>query len=129
MAFNVIFTWESAMLAFANCFIFGTCPYLSDGWNKLDFFVVVFAWLEFIPGFNSLSFLRSLRVVKVSLENRADGHCEGCHQCKVSIGLLPFHGHNRLHARHDYTTRAERCMLFCSGDSTVMARLSATPER
>eukprot|EP00959_Pyramimonas_sp_CCMP1952_P348482 7300225-Pyramimonas_sp.AAC.1 len=65
LGFNVIFTVESLLLAVAKCFMLGPHPYLLSGWNKLDFVVVIFSWLVFIPGLENLSFLRAMRVIKV----------------------------------------------------------------
>jgi voltage-dependent calcium channel L type alpha-1D len=67
-AFNVIFILESLLKVIAKGFVMHKNAYLRDGWNVLDFVVVLSCFLEFMP-FKSASFkgiraLRSLRPLK-----------------------------------------------------------------
>jgi len=64
--FSVFFTLECIAKVMALGFIVGHHTYLSDGWNYLDFFIVIVGLLDFMPmnSAGNLSALRSLRVLR-----------------------------------------------------------------
>lgn len=45
-------------------FIFHRNSYLRDGWNWMDFVVVVIGWIELVPEIPNLRGLRTLRVLR-----------------------------------------------------------------
>ena len=65
-AFSVFFTLECIAKVMALGFCVGHHTYLSDGWNYLDFFIVIVGLLDFMPmnSTGNLSSLRSLRVLR-----------------------------------------------------------------
>lgn len=62
--FTVIFTAESVFKILAYGFIVHRNAYLRDGWNWLDFIVVIIGWIELIPSIPNLKGLRTLRVLR-----------------------------------------------------------------
>lgn len=64
LVFTVVFAMECALKIAAYGFIKGTRSYLRDGWNVLDFVIVVLGLLGLIPGVPNLSVLRSFRVLR-----------------------------------------------------------------
>ena len=70
--FTIAFTLECVLKVIAMGFFMGdSCmdipgkgTYLSDGWNWLDFIVVVAGVLNAIPGFPSITILRTIRVLR-----------------------------------------------------------------
>ena len=63
--FSIIFTIEAIIKTIAMGFFFGSKDcYLKDGWNWLDFSVVIIAWVAKLPGVSNLSALRTFRVLR-----------------------------------------------------------------
>ena len=62
--FTCIFTAESVLKILSYGFILHKNSYLRDGWNWLDFTVVIIGWLELIPNVPGLRALRTLRVLR-----------------------------------------------------------------
>jgi hypothetical protein len=62
--FTVGFTLESILKIGGMGFIFHKKAYLRDGWNWIDFFVVVIGLIEIIPNIPNLKALRALRVLR-----------------------------------------------------------------
>jgi hypothetical protein len=62
--FSVVFTIELIIKVIAKGYYFGKGTYMKDGWNVLDFMVVVFSWIVFIPGLPNLKAIRTVRVVR-----------------------------------------------------------------
>ena len=65
LIFSVYFTLECIAKIMAMGFI-GEKTYLSNSWNQMDFIVVVFGLIDFLPGFESgaLSMIRVTRVLR-----------------------------------------------------------------
>ena len=64
-SFSIIFTIELCVKCIAGGFIFaGPSSYLKSSWNIIDFIVVVFALLTFIPSFNNFTYIRTLRLLR-----------------------------------------------------------------
>lgn len=65
LTFNVLFTVEMTIKIIAMGLYGHQGSYLSDGWNRLDFLVVIFGWLPFlIEELNNMSAIRSLRALR-----------------------------------------------------------------
>ena len=62
--FTIIFTFECAVKVISMGFIIHRKAYLRDGWNWIDFIVVVIGLIEGIPGIPQLRSLRTLRVLR-----------------------------------------------------------------
>jgi len=62
--FNLMFTIEMLIKIIALGFFMGRESYLRNSWNLLDFVVVVFGWLSYVPGIANLSMLRTFRVLR-----------------------------------------------------------------
>ena len=66
--FSVVFTIEFMIKVVAKGFYLGwPTTYMKDGWNIIDFIVVVFSWIVYVPGlpnFESLGALRTVRVIR-----------------------------------------------------------------
>jgi Ion transport protein len=62
--FTVIFSCECILKIIAYGFIFHRNAYLRDGWNWLDFIVVIIGWLDMLPNIPGLRALRTLRVLR-----------------------------------------------------------------
>ena len=62
--FTIIFTIECVFKILALGFIIHYKAYLRDGWNWIDFVVVVTGLIEQIPGVPSFRGLRTLRVLR-----------------------------------------------------------------
>ena len=62
--FSSVFTVECLLKVIAMGFVVHPKAYLRDGWNIIDFFVVIIGLLEFLPGSVSLKALRTIRVVR-----------------------------------------------------------------
>ena len=62
--FTVIFTTECVFKIVGMGFIVHRNAYLRDGWNWVDFIVVVTGLIEVIPGLPSFRGLRTLRVLR-----------------------------------------------------------------
>jgi hypothetical protein len=63
----LIFVVEMVIKVIALGFVQGNThyqPYIKDGWNRLDFMVVVGGCIEYIPGVPEVSALRTLRVLR-----------------------------------------------------------------
>ena len=64
IVFIIIFTVEMVFKILALGFVFGPNAYLKDGWNDLDFVVVISSLVSLIPGVPNVSALRTLRVLR-----------------------------------------------------------------
>lgn len=64
LVFAVIFTLESILKIIAMGFFFDTGTYLRDGWNCLDFMVVVVGLVGVLPGVPKVTALRTFRVLR-----------------------------------------------------------------
>lgn len=62
--FTVCFTFESFVKILAHGLIFTESCYLRDGWNWLDFTVVVTALIQNLPGVTNVSSLRTFRLFR-----------------------------------------------------------------
>lgn len=62
--FTAIFTAECALKIVSYGFIYHKNSYLRDGWNWLDFIVVIIGWIELLPNIPNLRGLRTLRVLR-----------------------------------------------------------------
>lgn len=62
--FTYAFTLECIIKIWSYGFIMHDTAYLRDGWNWLDFFVVIIGILQNVPGIPSLKGLRTLRVLR-----------------------------------------------------------------
>ncbi|KAL7543245.1 hypothetical protein ACHAXR_012558 [Thalassiosira sp. AJA248-18] len=62
--FTTIFTAECILKVVAYGFVRGKRAYLRDGWNILDFVIVIVSILGLIPGVPNFSVLRSFRVLR-----------------------------------------------------------------
>lgn len=61
---TVIFTLESLLKIIAFGFVMSPKTYLRDGWNQLDFIVVLAAWFSKLPELINFKILRSLRLLR-----------------------------------------------------------------
>ena len=64
LVFLAIFTLEAVIKIIGMGFVMDRRTYIRDPWNILDFIVVVFGWMSFIPGIVGLSGLRSIRILR-----------------------------------------------------------------
>eukprot|EP00940_MAST-03C_sp_MAST-3C-sp2_P003643 g3643.t1 len=64
IVFTIIFTIEAVLKIIGMGFFLGKGSYLRDGWNVIDFTVVVAGLLAFLPGFPRISALRTIRVMR-----------------------------------------------------------------
>ena len=64
LTFTIAFTIEMVCKVVAYGFVMGRGTYLRNGWNDLDFVVVVSSLVGFLPGVPNVSGLRTLRVLR-----------------------------------------------------------------
>lgn len=62
--FSSIFLCEFIMKALAMGLIFEEYTYLRDGWNIIDFFVVISSIMGFLPGTVNFSAIRTIRILR-----------------------------------------------------------------
>lgn len=62
--FTVVFTVEMLMKIVSLGFVLHRGAYLRSGWNVLDFFIVILAYVNYLPGMANLTALRSIRVLR-----------------------------------------------------------------
>jgi len=62
--FNVLFSIEMVLKVVAKGFYSGPDAYLKDGWNWLDFIIVVVGWAAYFPSVPGVSALRTFRVLR-----------------------------------------------------------------
>ena len=62
--FTIVFTFECVVKIVGQGFIINSNAYLRDGWNWIDFTVVIIGIIEFIPGMPNLKGLRVLRILR-----------------------------------------------------------------
>ena len=62
--FTIAFTIEAVLKIIAMGFALSPGAYLREGWNVLDFLVVVSGLLNSIPGMPDVKVLRTLRVLR-----------------------------------------------------------------
>jgi hypothetical protein len=62
--FSIIFTIEAAAKIIASGFIMHEGAYLRNGWNWLDWIVVVMSWVSRLPGVSNFSAIRTVRVLR-----------------------------------------------------------------
>eukprot|EP00755_Sulcionema_specki_P039239 Sspe_Gene.24208::Locus_9544_Transcript_1_1_Confidence_1.000_Length_4909::g.24208::m.24208/K04851/CACNA1D; voltage-dependent calcium channel L type alpha-1D len=64
LIFTALFTVELLLKVVAQGFVVHPGSYLRSGWNRLDFIIVVLAYLAFLPGVGNYSAVRILRVLR-----------------------------------------------------------------
>ena len=64
IVFTIIFAAECLLKSIAFGFARGKEAYLKDGWNVLDFIIVLTSILNFVPGLPNFSMVRGLRVLR-----------------------------------------------------------------
>ena len=64
MFFTIAFTFEAVARIIALGFCMHKGSYLRNGWNWLDWVVVVMSWASFIPGVGNYSAIRTVRVFR-----------------------------------------------------------------
>ena len=62
--FTVLFTLEALCKIIANGFLLHRRAYLRNGWNWLDFLVVIVGWIELIPVIPNFRGIRTFRVLR-----------------------------------------------------------------
>lgn len=62
--FTIMFTIEGICKILANGFILHKRSYLRNGWNWLDFIVVIIGWIEIIPSIPNFRGIRTFRVLR-----------------------------------------------------------------
>jgi len=62
--FTTVFALEAVFKIIGMGFVVGKGSYLRDGWNIIDFVVVISSLLTVIPGFPRISALRTVRVMR-----------------------------------------------------------------
>ena len=62
--FTGIYVVEMCMKIIAMGFVYGKGSYLSDPWNRMDFFVVVLGLLGYLPGMGNYSGIRTVRILR-----------------------------------------------------------------
>ena len=62
--FTIAFTVEMVLKIIALGFVMGPGTYLRNGWNDLDFVVVISSLIGFLPGVPNVNSLRTLRVLR-----------------------------------------------------------------
>ena len=85
---TVAFTFEAVVTIIAKGFLFaGKTSYIRDPWNILDFIIVVAALMGAIAGDTiKISFIKSLRILKVLRPLRAIGKLDGLKIAIMSLG-------------------------------------------
>lgn len=70
---TILFTVEGLCKILAHGFILHKRAYLRNGWNWLDFIVIVAGWVVLIPGVPQFKGLRTLRILRpLRLINQAE---------------------------------------------------------
>jgi voltage-dependent calcium channel L type alpha-1D len=64
IVFTIIFAAECLLKSIAFGFVRGKEAYLRDGWNVLDFIIVMASVLNFVPGLPNFSVVRGFRVLR-----------------------------------------------------------------
>lgn len=64
MYFTIAFSLEAIVKIIASGFIMHQGAYLRNGWNWLDWIVVVMSWAALIPGVDNFSAIRTVRVLR-----------------------------------------------------------------
>ena len=62
--FQVIYTIEMILKICALGFIWEKYTYMRDGWNVLDFIIVISSWATIYLGNSSISVIRTVRVLR-----------------------------------------------------------------
>ena len=62
--FTGIYVVEMCMKIIAMGFFYGKGSYLSDPWNRMDFFVVILGLLGYLPGMGNYSGIRTVRILR-----------------------------------------------------------------
>ena len=62
--FTAFFTIEMLSKILAYGFVFHRKAYMRNGWNWLDFIVVIFGWIEIIPQIPNFRGIRTFRVLR-----------------------------------------------------------------
>jgi len=62
--FSIIFLLEFLVKIISMGFVFGEGTYLKNGWNLIDFTVVISSLLNFLPSTINFTAIRTLRVLK-----------------------------------------------------------------
>lgn len=61
---TILFTIECVLKVISMGFFIGPGAYLHNGWNWIDFIVVITSLLQSLPGMPNVSFLRTFRVLR-----------------------------------------------------------------
>jgi voltage-gated sodium channel type IV alpha len=61
---TILFTIEGLCKILAHGFILHKRAYLRNGWNWLDFIVIIAGWVVLIPGVPQFKGLRTLRILR-----------------------------------------------------------------
>ena len=61
---NIFFSIEMVLKIFSDGFLLHPHSYLRSTWNQLDFFIVIFAWVAFIPSVGNYTGIRIIRVMR-----------------------------------------------------------------
>ena len=64
ITFLIIFTFECVMKIIATGFVIGSNTYLRDGWNVIDFCVVLVGWFGYINSSRNISIVRTIRILR-----------------------------------------------------------------
>ena len=64
IVFTIFFATECLLKSIAFGFVRGKQAYVKDGWNVLDFIIVLASILNFVPGLPNFSVVRGLRVLR-----------------------------------------------------------------
>ena len=62
--FTIAFTCEAVVKVIASGFAFHPGAYLRNGWNWIDFVVVLMSWVSMLPGVENFSAIRTVRVLR-----------------------------------------------------------------
>jgi hypothetical protein len=62
--FSAIFLFEFALKSLAMGLVFEKNTYLRDGWNIIDFVVVISSILNFLPNTVNFSAIRTIRILR-----------------------------------------------------------------
>eukprot|EP00756_Hemistasia_phaeocysticola_P019108 Hpha_TRINITY_DN15640_c10_g1::TRINITY_DN15640_c10_g1_i1::g.97884::m.97884 len=62
--FTAAFGFELCLKVYAQGFVWHPGSYLRNGWNRLDFIIVLLSGLAFVPGVGNYSAIRTLRVLR-----------------------------------------------------------------
>lgn len=64
LVFLCIYTTEMSLKIIAMGFVMREYSYLREGWNIMDFFVVVLGWVSIIVSSDSISGIKVIRILR-----------------------------------------------------------------